>query len=452
MGLGAPALSKARVGCFWHPARLSLAALLALAAPQALVPAYSATVAVTPAGESVGDFYDLRGHRPIWFGASLADPSAAHALLDLLRTSDADGFDPQRYDVAQLEQAMAIARGGSFEAIQQADRLLSEAFVAYVRDLRRASSTDMMWVDSELRPMPPSAREALDSLISAGSQREFIERMGWMNPIYVDLRRALVSGGSTAEERALIRLNLERARALPSPRGRYIIVNASSARLTMHDGPQTVDSMRVVVGKPLQATPMMAALIRYTSLNPYWNVPPDLTAERIAPNVLKEGISYLKSRGYQVFSSWDDDASVIDPATVDWKAVAERRSDIRIRQQPGPHNGMGQMKFMFPNAAGVYLHDTPQKELLSEASRLFSGGCVRLEDAPRLARWLYGRSIEPDGTAPEQRVDLDDKVAVYITYLTAVPENGRIAFLPDVYGRDRQALARMGASRQLAIR
>ncbi|HET9398941.1 MAG TPA: L,D-transpeptidase family protein [Sphingomicrobium sp.] len=435
-----------------HPARLSLAALLALAAPAALAPAYSATVAVTPAGESAAAFYDLRGHRPIWFGASLADPSAAHALIGLLRTAEADGLDPRRYDLDRLQQALAEAENGSFEAVERADRLLSEALVGYVRDLRRASPADMLWVDPELRPMPTSARDILDSFAAAGSQRDFVAQMAWMNPIYADLRRALVAGEATPEQRALLRLNLDRARALPPPTGRYIIVNASSARLTMHEGGQTVDSMRVVVGKPAQPTPMMAALIRYTSLNPYWNVPPDLTAERIAPNVLKEGLSYLKAKGYQVFADWDEDSDVIDPATVDWEAVAARKSDIRIRQLPGPHNGMGQMKFMFPNTAGVYLHDTPQKELLSEASRMFSGGCVRLEDAPRLARWLYGRALTPAGSAPEQRVDLDAQVPVYITYLTAVPENGRIAYLPDVYGRDHLALARLGASRQFASR
>ena len=113
---------------------------------------------------------------------------------------------------------------------------------------------------------------------------------------------------------------------------------------------------------------------------------------------------------------------------------------------------MGQMKFMFPNSQGVYLHDTPQKELLAEASRMFSGGCVRLEDAPRLARWLYGRNLQPSGAAPEQAVALNDSVPVYITYLTAIPEGGKIAHYPDVYGRDRQSFAGLGAAGELASR
>ena len=142
--------------------------------------------------------------------------------------------------------------------------------------------------------------------------------------------------------------------------------------------------MRVVVGKPKNPTPMMAAYIRFASLNPYWYVPPDLAAERIAPNVLKEGLPYLKAHGYEVMSSgWSDSARMIDPATIDWQSVADGGKDLDP-PDPGPGNAMGKMKFMFPNMQGVYLHDTPQKELLAEASRLFSGGCVRLEDAPRL--------------------------------------------------------------------
>ena len=93
---------------------------------------------------------------------------------------------------------------------------------------------------------------------------------------------------------------------------------------------------------------------------------------------------------------------------------------------------------MFPNALGIYLHDTPDKQLLSEASRMFSGGCVRLEDAPRLARWLYqGKPPSTASAKPEQRVDLPEPVPVFLTYLTAVPGETGIDYFPDVYNRDR---------------
>jgi murein L,D-transpeptidase YcbB/YkuD len=201
--------------------------------------------------------------------------------------------------------------------------------------------------------------------------------------------------------------------------------------------------MVVVVGKPKYPTPMMAAYVRFASLNPYWYVPPDLAAERIAPKVVKQGLKYLDDLGYKVLSDWSPDATIIDPKTIDWKAVADGKVEVLMRQDPGPHNSMGRMKFMFPNEAGVYLHDNPERELFTEASRLYSGGCVRLEDAPRLGRWLFGRDLDWQDATTEQMVPLAQPVPVYITYLTAMPsEDGtQIAYFDDVYGRDKARLA-----------
>ena len=447
-------MNVTRAGRPSRPARFMLATYAAALAPLGFsVPASAAAIETAQSsGRSVDAFYAATGGRPIWFGPTMADPSAATALIELLRSAEADGLITSDYPIAALEEAVRELGAGDLNSIRRADRLFSNVFVRFASDQRRISPDGMIWVDRSLKPSETADQALLDAFASSESQRAYIAEMRWMNPIYMGLRDALSRGGHDAEEEKLLRLNLERARALPEPRGRYVIVNGSAARLAMFEGAREVDSMRVVVGKPAQATPMMAALIRYTSLNPYWNVPPDLTAERIAPNVVKEGLSYLQKKGYQVLSSWGDDARLIDPATVDWKAVAEGRDKIRVRQLPGPENAMGQMKFMFPNSQGVYLHDTPQKELLAEASRMFSGGCVRLEDAPRFARWLYGRDLQPSGAAPEQAVRLNDAVPVYITYLTAVPEGGKIAHYRDVYGRDRQALAERGVAGELVSR
>jgi murein L,D-transpeptidase YcbB/YkuD len=238
---------------------------------------------------------------------------------------------------------------------------------------------------------------------------------------------------------------MDRLRMLPAT-GRYVLVNAAAQRLEMIDNGRVVDQMKVVVGKAKNPTPVMAAFIRYAALNPYWEVPPDLAAERIAPNVVNEGLGYLKKHGYVVLSDWGATPQTIDPSTVDWKAVADGTIQIRVRQNPGPYNAMGRMKFMFPNREGVYLHDTPDKQLLQEAARLFSGGCVRLEDAPRLSKWMFGETLNPKGAGPDERVDLDKPIPVYIAYLTAMPEDGRIAFYDDIYGRDQAALAEQGGS------
>jgi len=252
---------------------------------------------------------------------------------------------------------------------------------------------------------------------------------------------ALNGGGSgeslSPEQRRTLLINLARARSLPAePPSRYILVDAAAARLWTYENGRVRDTMRVVVGRVTDQTPMIAGMIRYATLNPYWNVPPDLVASRIAPNVLDDGMPYLRGRGYEVLSDWSGNPAIIDPQTIDWAAVAAGQREIRVRQRPGPSNAMGRMKFQFPNNLGVYLHDTPERDLLRETARQFSAGCVRVEDAPRLARWLFGRMPTAPSRAPEQQVPLPSPVAVYITYLTAAPDGDRIAFREDVYGRD----------------
>jgi murein L,D-transpeptidase YcbB/YkuD len=266
-----------------------------------------------------------------------------------------------------------------------------------------------------------------------------------MNPFYGELRQALANHNYAGEhERQLLSVNLERARSLPAGKQRYILVNAAQQRLYTYENGQLLDSMNVVVGKPKYPTPMITAYVRFAALNPYWYVPPDLAAERIAPKVVKQGLKYLDELGYQVLTDWEEYPTIVDPKTIDWKAVADSKVEVRIRQLPGPHNSMGRMKFMFPNEAGIYLHDNPERELFSEASRLYSGGCVRLEDAARLGRWLFGHDLEWEGAGTEQRVPLAEPVPVYITYLTAMPSGASIAYYDDVYGRDAARLAAMG--------
>jgi murein L,D-transpeptidase YcbB/YkuD len=117
--------------------------------------------------------------------------------------------------------------------------------------------------------------------------------------------------------------------------------------------------------------------------------------------------------------------------------VADGRQELRLRQLPGGANSMGRVKFMFPNDLGIYLHDTPDRALFAHDDRHFSNGCIRLEDAAALGKWLLGRSIRSAGRAPEQAVPLAVPVPVYLTYLTAIDGESGVAFRDDVYGRDQ---------------
>lgn len=245
----------------------------------------------------------------------------------------------------------------------------------------------------------------------------------------------------------LILLNMERARRLPAPgmpnSRKYILVDVGASRLFMMEDGRNVGSMKVVVGKAESRTPMMAALMRYVNVNPYWNIPPDLVQTLIAPKVLAEGPTYLADRRYQVLDTWEEDARVVDPSTVDWQAVVDGQVELRVRQLPGGSNSMGEIKFMMPNEYGIYLHDTPNRAPFEQADRFISNGCVRLEDARALAKWIFGEMPQAMSPDAEQRVDLPEPLPVYLTYLTVGVDNGSIAFRADPYGRDAPLLAKM---------
>jgi murein L,D-transpeptidase YcbB/YkuD len=198
---------------------------------------------------------------------------------------------------------------------------------------------------------------------------------------------------------------------------REVLIDAASATLYMLENGRIVDSMKVIVGKPTAATPELKTAISYATVNPYWHVPADIARTLTAPNVLKHGTSYLEERGYEVMSSFGPDAQVLDPESVDWQAVAQGRERVFVRQRPGPANSMGRMKFTLDYASGIYLHDTPVKDLFDQENRSLSAGCIRLEDAPRLARWLLGDEAPLASSAVEQHIRLPRQVPVTITYL-----------------------------------
>ena len=366
--------------------------------------------------------------------------------------SASTGVVPGRYKHNTLRRPVVAAESGRFAAADKANDMLDAALVSYVTALRSAPASGWVINDPEAVPKAPSASKLLTEAAAAPSLEAWLKAMPFMHPSYAGLRRALARADAVGDDHSasLLRINLQRVRLLPA-KGRYVLVNTAAQKLYMYEDGRAVDEMKVVVGKAHQPTPMMAATIKFTALNPYWQVPPDLAAERIAPGVVKEGPDYLRQHGYVLLSDWGAGARRIYPSTVEWEAAEAGRVLVRLRQEPGRYNAMGRMKFMFPNPQGIYLHDTPNKELLNEDARLFSGGCVRLEDAPRLAEWIHGRPLSWQGASTEQPVELAKPMPVYLIYQTAVPNGTDIVYFEDIYGQDRSQLAGSGAG-QVAAR
>ncbi|MBO9622305.1 MAG: L,D-transpeptidase family protein [Sphingomonas sp.] len=437
----------------------SLALLLGTALPTVAAAQGPVQVSAEEISAELGDgagldkklkpFYAARNYRPIWVTAAGPRPEA-QKLLAILESAELDGLDPDKFRVGAIRDALDDAQEKpNPERLARVEAVLSNGFVNYVRALRRVKNPSIEFTDPELRITVPEKEDVLAAAASAPSLSKYVAEQGWMHPFYGQLRNALLLEGPQSPRAEVMRVNLQRLRVLPADdEGRHVVVDTAGTRLFMFEGRRLVGSMKVITGKPSTPTPMMASVIRYATLNPYWNVPTDLAREKIAPEVVGTGPAYLRQHGYQLLSDWSADATVADPSLVDWQSVLTGQRVVRVRQLPGVTNGMGKVKFMFPNGHDIYLHDTPDKGLFRNGVRHFSAGCIRLEDAPRLGRWLFGKPLRATSKEPELRVDLPDPVPIYVTYLTAFPEANSVAIREDSYGRDGLA---SGGTQQAAL-
>lgn len=247
-------------------------------------------------------------------------------------------------------------------------------------------------------------------------------------------------------------LNLERRRWMDDDLGGYyIFVNVADQEMKVVRDEKTIHTARLVVGKPYSRTPVFSEKMKYIVINPYWNVPSSIANKEYLPKLRKDP-GYLKRQNIRIFSGAGDNAAEVNPFNVNWSSM--NRMPYSLRQDSGPKNALGRVKFMFPNRFNVYLHDTPQKSLFDKDLRIFSHGCMRVQDPLDLAALLladqgWDRSrIDVAVASGKQRViNLDKPLPVHVTYLTAwVNKDGTVNFRRDVYNRDRQLAAALAGS------
>jgi murein L,D-transpeptidase YcbB/YkuD len=242
-----------------------------------------------------------------------------------------------------------------------------------------------------------------------------------------------------------LRINLERVRwvagNLPDS---YIIVNIAAFWLVMVKDNQIVHSASVVVGKPLNKTPIFRDKMRYIEFNPTWMQPTSIIKNETVPK-LKKDSTYLEKEHLELL---DLKGNLVPTSTIDMKKLSADHFPYLVRQQPGPWNALGAIKFMFPNKYDIYLHDTPSKSLFSRGSRAFSHGCIRVDKPADLAEKLlagteYDRKKikEVIDTRVTTRVNLKEPLDILLLYWTCgIDKNKKLFFVPDIYDRDQDVL------------
>jgi len=256
----------------------------------------------------------------------------------------------------------------------------------------------------------------------------------------------------TVDERIkTIRLNLARWRWQAHDLGsKYVLVNIAGYNLKAYRnmGQDQALDLRVVVGKERHQTPVFSNLIKLIDINPYWTIPTSIAKNEELPK-LRKNPSSLKQRNIRLYSGWSANARELDSTAIDWNSVSPgRMAGFRLRQDPGPQNPLGRIKFLFPNQYDVYLHDTSAPQLFNYTNRGFSHGCIRVSDPRALAYFLledqYGnwsaeRIDAAYNSSSRKVIQLSNPIPVHITYQTSwVDKDGTIHFNVDVYARDKK--------------
>ena len=250
-----------------------------------------------------------------------------------------------------------------------------------------------------------------------------------------------------------IRVNMERARwvyrDLPDE---FIVADIAGFRAAVIKHRQVAWDSAVQVGKPYRATPVFQDTMKYIVFNPTWTVPPTILKKDILPKLRKDP-EYLQKKNMRVI---DRNGTPVDAANIDWPNTTHRNFPYMIRQEPGPNNALGRIKFMFPNKHAIYLHDTPHRSGFNHSERAFSSGCIRVQKPIELAeillndpeKWSREQIIKVIESKETTTVRLEKQLPVYLLYWTVNSVDGIFYFKPDVYSRDARVLAALNGKFQ----
>jgi len=332
--------------------------------------------------------------------------------------------------VAQYEQI--VARGG-WPVVPPADRLklgMKHPSVAPLRE-RLVAAGDL---DPRIR-----GGQVYDSYVEAAVRR-FQTRHG-LNADGIVREQTFKSLNVPAEARLnQLRTNVVRLRAFSGTLGpRFVMANIPAALIEAVEGGVAVSRHTAVAGKPDRPSPDIQSKIVEINFNPYWTVPVSIVRKDLIPKMQTEP-DYLSKFHIRIF---DQRGNELTPAQVNW--YSEEAVNYRFKQDPGELNSLGTMRINFPSAYGVYMHDTPFKNLFGEDDRFHSSGCMRVQNVRELVYWLLGdvpgwsrQEIDQVIKSGERKdARLTKQVPLYWVYVTAwATSDGVVQFREDIYNRD----------------
>jgi murein L,D-transpeptidase YcbB/YkuD len=400
--------------------------------------------------------YGKRQHRFIWIDSARLSEQGDSLLL-LLQQADHFGLLPNDYHVNEIESQLHDSTDLGLAII---DVLLTDGYFSIRHHLKFGRLDAKTFQRKDLSLLTDDAgAELLDSGIG-NLKHEFL-KLEPRHDQYQMLKAGLIELLSSSKLDSVklrmaeqISINMERWRLTKSFPSRYLQVNAPSFMMKVVEDDSIYLSSNVIVGKRENATPLLESIITSFVIYPYWHVPRSIAIKELLPAIQYDS-NYLAKHNYDVL---DKNGNVVDPSSINWLMLHMDNFPYILRQRDGQENTLGIIKFLFNNPYNVYLHDTNGRRLFSRQKRDLSHGCVRVQKATELARYLTKDDdiyITPEDL--DQYLSLQQRYQVkvvkplplLIQYFTCESVGGKLKFYDDIYKKDSVLNASINAATDL---
>ena len=408
-----------------------------------------------PAGDlaALEAFYNMRS-QPAWM-TDMGFSSEAQAIIDEIHEADDWGLSAAAFDVPDAGDLP-----GSLDEQAAAEIRLDIAILKYARHARGGRADPGRLKNVDMRPALRDPNRVLTEIVEAPEPSEYLHVLHPQHEQFRRLRQALLKARAESEAGAKPRnmqkliVNMERWRWMPEDIGRlYVQINIPEFMVYIAKNDNVIHQEKVVVGKPVYATPIFSADLKSIVFNPDWTVPSTIVREDLLPRLRKGGGmfggggSFLKQHKLTVRYK----GKQVDPNSIDWNRV--NMGAISFHQAPGPTNVLGKVKFLYPNRHSVYMHDTIKRELLNRDVRVEGHHCPRVANPGKVAAVI----LAEDRGMPASEIDkllarghnsgvaLNGRVPVHTTYFTAAADaEGNVRTFADVYSLDAGVAAAIG--------
>ena len=391
----------------------------------------------------------------------LDDHAPAETIRKMIDSGDLIGFADERLPrgliyretVKHLARYRELEQSGGWPSVPSGRILNPGDQDARVRSLRRR-----LVVTGELDERFATGPNVIDENVEAALKRfqirHKIEPDGALGPASL---RAL---NASVEVRILqLRGTLERLRWVLDDAIHLedlVLVNIAGQKVAYIRDSEIRWVSKVQVGLPYRTTPIFRGELDYLVVNPTWTIPPGILRRSTIPKLNEMGKAYLQDNDMMLLNR---EGGPVDLDHVDFGNLTPNTFPYIVRQRPGPENALGLVKFIFPNPYFVFLHDTNHRELFDESGRTFSSGCIRLQNPFELAElvvnkpeWNQQAFADLVDTRQTRTIHLDQPLAVYLIYATAMPtQKGDVEFYDDVYSRDDMLFKAMASAPRIVL-